>query len=382
MHYIYFDNNATSPLDSKVDEFLREFQRNLFGNASSIHWAGREAKKQLNIAREKISSLFNASESEIIFTSGGTESINTALLGVFESGSIGKNEIITTPVEHHATLRTLQFLESKGKKSIYLKVDSKGRIDLEDFQSKINSNTALVSMMWANNEIGNLNPIEKISEICREKNILFHCDAVQAVGKIRIDLKKVPIDLLSFSAHKFHGPKGVGGLYLREGVKISPLHFGGSQEKSLRAGTQDVLRIHGMAIALEESLKNLEENSARICYLRNQLEEGILSRIEGSSVQGDSENRLFNTSNILFENIDGETLLLNLDLEGIAVSAGAACESGSIDPSHVILALGKSSQEAKSSIRFSLSKLNTEEEVQRVIEVLPKIIQRLQNKFL
>lgn len=382
MHYIYFDNNATSPLDSKVNEFFREFQWSLFGNSSSIHWAGREAKKQLNIAREKISSLFNVNESEIIFTSGGTESINTALLGVLESCSTEKNEIITTPIEHHATLRALDFLESKGRKIIFLKVDSKGQIDLEEFQSKINSNTALVSMMWANNEIGNLNPIEKISKICREKNILFHCDAVQAVGKIHIDLKKFPIDLLSFSAHKFHGPKGIGGLYLGEGVKISPLHFGGSQEKSLRAGTQDVLRIHGMAIALEESLKNLEENSRRICYLRNQLEEGILSRIEGSSVNGDLENRLFNTSNILFQNLDGETLLLNLDLEGIAVSAGAACESGSIDPSHVILALGKSSQEAKSSIRFSLSKLNTEEEVQRVIEVLPKIIQRLQNKFL
>jgi cysteine desulfurase len=383
MPHIYFDNNATTPLASEVKAVLREIDE-CFGNPSSIHWAGREARKLLNISREKIASFLGAEEGEILFTSGGTESINAALVGVWETGvrsqELGvrsRNQIISSPIEHHATLKTLEYLQSRGAEIIFLKVDRLGRIDLEELHSRMTPKTLLASLMFANNELGNLYPIEKVGEICREKGVFFHCDGVQAIGKVRIDLRKIPVDLFSFSAHKFHGPKGVGGLFVREGVRIAPLHRGGNQERQRRAGTENLSGINGMAVALELCLKNLEQDNAYILSLRNKLEEGILSKIDGVYVNGDLSNRLSNTTHLRVEGVDGETLLLNLDLEGVAVSAGAACESGSLDPSHVLLAMGLNPKQAKASIRFSLSKYNIEEEVDEVLKIFPKIIRRL-----
>lgn len=380
MAKIYFDNNATSPLAPEVKALLREFDENSFGNPSSIHWAGQEARKILNHSRDQLAHLLNCEEQEIIFTSGGTESINTAILGLAELAQGEKREIITSPLEHHATLRTVEFLKAKNFPVYYLKVDRQGRISLDELREKLSDKTLLVSLMWANNEIGNLNSIEEIAALCREKKVLFHCDAVQAAGKLKIDLKKMPIDLLSLSAHKFHGPKGVGLLYLRRAVKIAPLHRGGSQERSLRGGTQSLGAISAMAKALEIALRDLETSVPRMLQLRKKMEEGVLARLEGVELNGDLEKRLCNTSNFTVKGVDGESLFFNLDLQGIAVSAGAACESGAMDPSHVLLAMGRSAKEAKASLRLSLSKYNTEEEVDKVLEILPKIVERIRKQ--
>lgn len=374
MERIYFDHNATTFLHPQVRLFLKEAEEKYFGNSSSIHWAGREARSFLNRAREKIASLLGAKESEILFNSGGSESINTALRGVAALRASNRRKILTTPIEHPAVLKTCEFLKSQGFALEFFSVDSQGRLDLHEARQKIDSETLLVSVMWANNELGNLNPIEQIGALCQAQGALFHCDAVQAAGKVPIDLQGLSLDLLSFSGHKFHGPKGVGALYVREGISISPLLWGGAQEKSLRAGTQDTLRIYGMALALEECLRTLSEDSQKVNSLRNQLEKGILDLSPSAKINGDRERRLPNTTNLLFPGIDGETLLMNLDLRGIAASAGSACESGSIDPSHVLLALGRSAQEAKSSVRFSLSKWNTTQEVERTLEVLSEIL--------
>jgi len=371
MRRIYLDHNATSPLCGAAKAALHELEE-VVGNPSSIHWAGREAKKYLNLAREKMAFLLGAQESEILFTSGATESINTVLRSVAHHPL--KRKILTSPLEHHATLRTLEDLEKQGIQTEFVKVDSQGRLSLEDFEKKLTSDTLLVSLMAANNEIGNLYPIQKIAELCRAREVLFHCDGAQVLGKINLNLKEIPLDYLSFSAHKFHGPKGVGGLFIRKGKELNPLHTGGLQEKGKRGGTENGAAIYAMSLALEEALKNQDQ---KILELRNRLEKGILARIPGVKIQGDPENRLANTTNLLFERLDGETLLLNLDMAGIAASAGAACESGSLDPSHVILAMGFSEEEAKSSIRFSLSKYNSSEEVDFVLEVLPSIVEKL-----
>jgi len=389
---IYLDHNATTPLLPEVRDAMIRSEQEVFGNPSSIHWAGREARNLLNSARERIAGLLEIEETELLFTSGGTESINTALYGVWE-GRGGKKgngkretkgeeriEILSSPTEHHATLKCLESLKKKGAEVYFLKVDRQGRLDLEELSKKISSKTLIVSLMWANNETGNLYPIQKIGEICREAGALFHCDAVQAAGKIKISLRKTPVDFLSFSSHKFHGPKGAGGLYVREGVSLNPLHRGGNQERGLRGGTENILGIHGMSLALEAAVKGLMEDSSGIISLRKKLEEGILSSLDGIELNGDGEDRLPNTSNLLVEEVDGESLLFNLDLEGIAVSAGAACESGSLDPSHVLLAMGRNPRQAKASIRFSLSKFNKEEEVDRVLAVFPRIVKRLRRK--
>ncbi len=378
---IYFDHNATSPLHPEVLKVVNEAE-GVFGNPSSIHWAGREARKKLSAARLQVANLLGAHESELLFTSGGTESINTAIQGVWkqqtgDSKQKSRHQIITTPVEHQATLRTLEFLESQGAEIVFLKVDAQGKISLEELSQKINDNTLLVSVMFANNEIGNLYPIHEIGKICRDQNILFHCDAVQAVGKTLIDLKNLPVDLLSFSAHKFHGPKGVGGLFVRQGVALAPLHYGGLQEKKMRAGTENLSGICGMAKALELVLQDLEKDTFKINRLKEILEEKLLLKVGGLQIQGELENRLSNTTNLYVEGVDGESLLLNLDLAGIAASAGSACESGSIDPSHVLLAMGFDEVRARGSIRFSLSKFNTEEEVDFVAEEFSKIVERL-----
>ncbi len=371
MPQIYLDHNATSPLCEAAKAAFCELE-GVFGNPSSIHWAGREAKRYLNLAREKMASLLGAQESEILFTSGATESINTVLRSVAHHPL--KRKILTSPLEHHATLRTLEDLEKQGIQTEFVKVDAQGRLSLEDLERKLTSDTLLVSLMAANNEIGNLYPIQKIAQLCQARGVLFHCDGAQILGKHPFNLKDIQLDYLSFSAHKFHGPKGVGGLFVRKGKELNPLHTGGRQEKGKRGGTENVAAIYAMSLALEEALQSQSE---RVLELRNRLEKGVLARLEGVRVQGDLENRLANTSNLLFEGLDGESLLLNLDMAGIAASAGAACESGSIDPSHVILAMGFSEEEAKSSIRFSLSKYNTQKEIDWVLEILPKIVEKL-----
>lgn len=380
MQKIYLDNNATSPLAPEVKQVLRDYDENHFGNPSSIHWAGQEARQILNESRDGLARLLSCQEQEIIFTSGGSESINLALKGIAGKSDGFKNQIITSPVEHHASLRSLEVLKAQGFEIVFLSVDRQGRIDLEELRSKINERTLLVSLMWANNETGNLYPVEAIGALCREKKVFFHCDAVQAGGKIKIDLKHQAIDLLSLSAHKFHGPKGVGLLYVRSGVKIAPLLQGGAQERSLRGGTQNLGGILGMTKALEICQKELESNSSKISKIKDKLENFILDNISDVELNGEPENRLWNTTNFTVRGVDGESLLFNLDLQGIAASAGAACESGSIDPSHVLLAMGRNAREAKASLRFSLSKYTQEEEIDQVIEILPKIIERIRKR--
>ncbi len=380
MHRIYLDNNATTPLAPEVKQVLRHFDETCFGNPSSIHWAGQEARQILNESRDALSRLLGCQEQEILFTSGGTESINTALKGIAALAPAEKNEIISSPTEHHATLRSLEFLQTQGFQIHFLSVDRQGRIDLDELRNKLNERTLLVSLMWANNETGNLYPVEEIGRLCREKKVLFHCDAVQVAGKLKIDLKNIPIDLLSLSAHKFHGPKGVGLLYLRSGLKLAPLLQGGSQERSLRGGTQNLGAILGMTKALEVCQKELDISSLKILNYKNKLEENILKNIREVELNGEASNRLWNTSNFTVKGVDGESLLFNLDLQGIAAAAGAACESGSIDPSHVLLAMGRSAREAKASLRFSLSKYTREEEIDQVLEILPKIVERIRKR--
>lgn len=377
MSRIYFDNNATTPLAPEVKQVLRDFDEQCFGNPSSIHWAGQEARKCLNQSRDQIAQVLNCEEQELVFTSGGTESINTALYGVASLASGEKREIISSPVEHHATLKSLEYLKQQGFSIYFLNIDRQGNFNLEELKEKLSSKTLLCSLMWANNETGNLYPVEEVGHLCRERGVLFHCDAVQAIGKIPLSLKSLALDFLSLSAHKFHGPKGAGLLYVRRGLKFAPLIRGGNQERNLRAGTQNLSGIVGMAKALELSHHLLNENISKVLVLRDKIEQYVLSKIPGVELNGDPEHRLCNTSNFWVQGVDGESLLFNLDLAGLAVSAGAACESGSIDPSHVLVAMGRSAKEAKASLRVSLSKYNTEEEVDIFLSVLPKIVARI-----
>ncbi len=380
MSQIYLDNNATTPLDPHVLELQRSLSKEVFGNPSSIHWAGRSAKRILRTARETIARLLSAEEDEIRFTSGGTESINTALIGVWESSRLlcpQKTKIISSPIEHQATLRTLEHLKSRGAEISYLSVDSKGKIFLDELYEKLQDNTLLVSLLYAHNELGNLYPVSEIGNLCREKGVLLHCDGVQAVGKISINLQQLPVDLFSFSAHKFHGPKGVGGLYVRKGLKPQSLHHGGTQEKNLRAGTENLIGIALMAKAMEIAFDGFSQKIEFICGLRDRMEKGLQSKLTGIYIQGDLEHRLANTTNLQIAGVDGESLLLNLDLEGVAASAGSACESGSIDPSHVLLAMGLSKEKAKASLRFSFSRMNTFQEVEESVERVVRSVQRL-----
>ncbi len=397
MARIYFDNNATTALDPAVQEALLEVLP-LYGNPSSIHWAGQQAKRYLNEAREFISSYFQRSEREVIFTSGGSESINFALKGIWAARdqNSSRKKIISSPLEHHATLRCLDDLKDLGADLQFLKVDAQGRLDLHELEKKLDDQTLLVSLMWVNNELGNIYDIEKIAQLCRSKNIPLHVDAVQGVGKLS-PKTLAQVDLFSFSAHKFHAPKGIGGLCIRDGIKLHPLILGGRQERSLRAGTENLAGIWGMKMALEisdlsflrmqesrgdpldPSLRLDEKEEININNLRDYFESKILANISHVKVNGDLQNRLHNTSNILFEGVDGESLLLNLDMQGLAAAAGAACESGSIDPSHVLKALGFSDKDAKASLRFSFSKFNTKDEVDIAVEIIQKTVTRLRD---
>lgn len=374
---VYLDNSATTAVDSRVlKEMLPYFDR-IYGNPSSLHAFGREALKAVDEARKTIADCLNAKPSEIYITSGGTESDNWALKGAVRASKNKVKHIITSKIEHPAILETCRELEKDGVRVTYVGVDKDGRVSVEEIKNAVTDDTVLISIMFANNEMGAIQPIAEIGAFAREEGILFHTDAVQAIDSQEIDVDELNLDMLSLSAHKFHGPKGIGLLYVRSGVKIDRLIAGGHQERAKRGGTTDTPLIVGMAKAMEISKAERAENNLRIARLRDRLIDRALAEIPYCYLNGGREHRLPNNANLSFGFIEGESILFTLDLEGIAVSSGSACSSGSLEPSHVILALGTPVELAHSSIRFSLGRETTEEEIDYTVEVLKKTVERL-----
>ncbi len=374
---VYVDNAATTRVSKRALDAMLPALEEQYGNPSSPHHIGQEAAKLLTEARETIAGLIGAKPSEITFTSGGTEADNQAIVSAVTLGAKkGKRHIITTNFEHHAVLHPVKKLENQGFEVTYLNVNEDGVVRLEDVEMAIRPDTALVTIMYANNEIGTIQPIASIGKLCREKGILFHTDAVQAVGHLPVNVLEDSVDLLSFSAHKFHGPKGVGVLYTRQGVPLTTLIEGGAQERNKRGGTENLPAILGMAAALKEACENMEENTKKLTALRDKLIHGAL-QIDEVILNGSSKRRLPGNVNISVRGIEGESMLLMLDMAGIAASSGSACTSGSLEPSHVLLALGLTHEIAHGSLRMSLSEYNTEEEVDYILEKLPPIVARL-----
>ncbi len=376
MNTIYFDNNATTRVAPEVVEEMLPCFTEDYGNPSSMYRFAKKAADRLALARQRIADLLGASPEEIIVTSCGTESDSTAIYAALRSNP-SKKHIITSRVEHSAIKNLCEYLARKGYRSTFVPVDKKGMPDLDYLYDHLTDDTAIVSMMWANNETGVLFPVEEIAKNLKEKGIVFHTDAVQAVGKIPIDLKESSIDMLSLSGHKLHAPKGVGALYVRKGTKFSPFLIGGHQEANRRGGTENVASIVGMGKAAELAAAHIADENSRVRQLRDRLEKGLLKQIPDSLINGDPENRLPNTSNLSFEYIEGESILLMMDELGICASSGSACTSGSLEPSHVLRAMGVPYTAAHGSVRFSLSIYNTQEEVDYAVEKLPPIIQRL-----
>ncbi|MDA2929096.1 cysteine desulfurase NifS [Acidobacteria bacterium AH-259-O06] len=377
MRQVYLDNNATTPVDPRVFEAMRPYYVEDFGNAASIHTYGQKAHCAVEDARGQVADLIRARPNEILFTSGGTESDNTALRGVAARHQSRGNHIITTSIEHSAILRTCEQLEKEGFCITYIPVDRKGMVRLDKLKEAIDDQTILISVMHGNNEIGAIQSIEHIAAMARERKILFHTDAVQTVGKIGVNVEELSVDLLSLSAHKMHGPKGVGALYIRRGVSMNPLLFGGSHERSRRAGTLDVPGIVGLGKACELSNEALEAFNTRVRALRDKLEKGILEQIPDTVVNGSRTERLPHLTNISFRSVEGEALLISLDFQGVAVSTGSACSSGTVEPSHVLTALGGNQKLRDSAIRFSLSRMNTKNDVDYVLQILPGIVERM-----
>jgi cysteine desulfurase len=376
--HIYLDNNATCMVSPAVREAMMPFLTDLYGNPSSMHSFGGKVAAHVTKAREKVAAILNVSADEIVFTSCGTESDNHALRGVLEANK-DKKHIITTKVEHPAVLNVARYLAKNGYSVTELPVSKQGDLDLDQLRDAITDNTAIVSIMAANNESGTLFPIDEIGKITREKGVVFHTDAVQAVGKIPLDLKKLPVDLLSLSGHKLHTPKGIGAIYIRKGTRISPFMLGGHQENGRRAGTENVPYIIALGKACEEAMNYIFEENDRIRHLRDKLEKSLLERVSHAYVNGNPLWRLPNTTNIGFEFIEGEAILLHLSAAGIAASSGSACTSGSLEPSHVLMAMQTPFSYAHGSVRFSLSRFTTEEEIDYVIETVPPIIQKLRD---
>ncbi len=373
---IYFDHAATTALDRRVLDTMMPYLTTEYGNASSIYTSGRHAMQAIDHSREKVADQLHCRPSEVAFVGCGTESDNLAIKGMaFASQKKGKH-IITTPIEHHAVLYTCQYLERFGFTTTYLPVDEYGRVDPDDVARSITSETVLVSVMYANNEVGTIEPIAEIGRICRARKIPFHVDAVQAGGALPIDVVELKADMLSLSAHKFYGPKGMGILYVRQGMRILPQLQGGSQERGRRAGTENVAGIVGTAAALELAYAELEQNISHVRTLRDSLIEGIL-QIPCSRLTGHPTDRLPNNASFAFEGVEGESILLNLDMLGFAASTGSACTSGSVDPSHVLIALGLAPEWSHGSLRLTLGKSNTQEEVETLLSVLPGIIEKL-----
>jgi len=372
---VYLDNNATTRTAPEVVEAMQPYWSEQYGNPSSIHGFGGKMRKPVNQAREQVARLLGAKPDEIVFTGGGSESDNLAIRGTLEAQGGRKRHIITTRVEHPAVREVFHYLEKQGYRRTAVPVDRDGALDMEFLERSITPDTALVSVMWANNETGVIFPIEEIAEMVKSKGAVFHTDAVQAAGKVSIDMSRVPADLLTISGHKLHGPKGIGALYVRKGTKLTPLIIGGHQEGGKRAGTENVTGIVGLGRAAELALDNFDAESRKVRALRDRLEKGLLEKCKGAHVNG--KNRLPNTANISFEFIEGESILLMLNDKGISASSGSACTSGALEPSHVLRAMGIPFTLAHGSIRFSLSRYNTEKEIDYVIENMPGIVDRL-----
>ena len=374
---IYFDHAATTPISSEVLEKMLPYLKGNFGNPSSIYYLGRESKKAVEDAREKVAKAISANPREIFFTGSGTEADNWAIKGVAYSNKDKGNHIITTSIEHHAVLHTCRYLESDGFEVTYLPVDENGLVSPDDVLKAIKPNTILISVMFANNEIGTIQPIGEIGKIAKEKGIIFHTDAVQAVGNVPIDVNELNIDLLSLSAHKLYGPKGVGALYIKKGVKITSFIHGGAQERGRRASTENVAGIVGLGEAIKIATENIEENNKALLSLRDRTIEEVLKNIPFTRLNGDRNNRLPGNVNFSFEFIEGESLLLMLDMKGIAASSGSACTSGSLDPSHVLLAIGLPHEIAHGSLRITFGKDNSHDDVNILLNELPEIVGRL-----
>ena len=379
MNKIYFDNAATTPVRKEVVEAMLPYFTENFGNPSSVYQIAQINKKAVDDSRETIAKALGAQANEIFFTSGGSEADNWAIKGIALAHKNKGNHIITTKIEHHAVLHTCEFLEKNGFEVTYLDVDEHGMVHPEAVEAAIKESTILISIMYANNEIGTINPIKEIGAIAKAHKIPFHTDAVQAVGQVRIDVKDQNIDLLSLSGHKINGPKGMGVLYIRRGLKIENLIHGGAQERGRRAGTENVAGIVGLAKAIEIAYTDFDAKIEKMTALRDKLIKGLLEKIPYTRLNGHPTMRLANNSNIGVEYVEGESLLLLLDMNGIAGSSGSACTSGSLDPSHVLLAIGVPHESAHGSIRFTLGTQNTEEEIDKVIEVMPAIVQRMRD---
>lgn len=377
MKRIYLDYAATTPTHPQVVKAMLPCFTDAFGNPSSIHSYGQEAKGAVDEARIKLAELIGAGSEEIVFTSGGTEADNYALKGVAYANEQKGNHIITTPIEHHAVTEACRFLEKRGFKVTYLPVDRYGLVDPQDVKRAITDKTILISVMHASNEVGTIEPVGEIGKIAREAGVYFHSDAVQTVGHIPVNVDELKVDLLSISAHKLYGPKGVGALYVRKGTRLTSLIHGGGQEKKRRAGTENIPAIVGLGKAVELARHDLGEEARRLSYLRDKLVKGLGERIDHIHLNGHPSQRLPNNVNVSVDFAEGESMVLNLDLEGICVSTGSACSSASLEPSHALLALGLSPEQAHGSLRFSLGRENTEEDVERVLEVLPGIVARL-----
>lgn len=378
MQKVYLDNAATTKVRNEVVEAMLPYFTEYFGNPSSLHLFAREAGKGLDTARAQVAKALNVKPEEIIFTGGGSESDNMVLRGIPEAYKKKGKHVITSAVEHHAVLHTLEAMEKEGRVEVtYLPVDEYGMVTAEQVEKAIRPDTVLVSIMFANNEVGTIMPIEQIGETCKKYGVLFHTDAVQAVGHVPVDVEKMHIDLLSLSGHKFHGPKGVGALYVRKGVRIPALILGGAQERRKRAGTENVPGIVGMGKAIELATSELEDNAAKMKVLRDRLIFGIPARIPDVKLNGHPTERLPNNVNFSIRFIEGESILLMLDLNGIAASSGSACTSGSLDPSHVLLAMGLPHEVAHGSLRLTLSEFTTPEEIDYVLDTLPPIVEKL-----
>lgn len=377
--FIYADNAATTQVSEEVLNAMLPYFRTAYGNASSIYKLGRDAQRDIEIAREKVANAIGADPNEIYFTSCGSESDNWAIKGVCDKlASKGKKHIVTTVFEHHAILHTCQYMEKHGFEVTYVPIDSKGMVNPEDIRNAIREDTAIVSVMYANNEIGTIQPISEIAEICKEKGVIFHTDAVQAVGHVEIDVHKQKIDLLSLSGHKIHAQKGIGALYMRKGLSLPNFLHGGAQERNKRAGTENVPAIVGLGTAIEIATTDIAKKAEIITARRNRLIDGIL-KLPKTRLNGDRDKRLPGNLNISIEGIEGESLLMMLDLNGICASSGSACTSGSLDPSHVLLALGLKHEVAHGSLRLSIDESTSDEDVDYILEVVPKVVERLRN---
>jgi cysteine desulfurase len=374
MRRIYLDNNATTPVLPEVLEAMRPYFGEHFGNASSIHHHGQETRAAVERARDSVASLLGCRAAEVVFTSGGTEGDNLAIAGLTGAG----DHVITSSVEHHAVLHACKHIEETGCDVTYVPVDGRGLVDPDDVRRALRSNTKLISIMMANNETGVLQPVEDIGKIAVEADVNFHTDAVQAAGKVPIDVKQIGCDVLSISGHKMHAPQGVGALFVRRGTRLQPLFYGGRHERSRRAGTENVPGIVGLGKAAELAMQGFEnDDDKKMSTLRDRLQQGILAQVEEAAVNGDGAARVPNTVNIYFDHIEGEAMVISLDLKGLAVSTGAACSAGAIEPSHVLLAMGLRADRARASVRFSLGKQNTAEDIDLVLALVPETVARL-----